>query len=175
MHNDYNRTVRACFVGYVVQAIVVTYAPLLFLTFQQSYGISLSKITLLVTFNFLLQLCIDAASVKLIDWIGYRAAAVLAHAASAVGLVLLTVLPEALPDPYLGLVISVGVYAVGGGLLDLEDVQALRQQGLTAQILRLAMAGDLLGVLRDHFGAVDNIEDKLLFHVCFLSKDGISP
>ena len=118
MHNDYNRTVRACFVGYVVQAIVVTYAPLLFLTFQQSYGISLSKITLLVTFNFLLQLCIDAASVKLIDWIGYRAAAVLAHAASAVGLVLLTVLPEALPDPYLGLVISVGVYAVGGGLLE---------------------------------------------------------
>lgn len=118
MHMDYSRTVRTCFVGYIVQAIVVTYAPLLFLTFQQSYGISLSKITLLVTFNFLLQLCIDAASVKLIDRIGYRAAAVLAHAASAVGLVLLAVFPEMLPDPYVGLVISVGVYAVGGGMLE---------------------------------------------------------
>ena len=118
MHNRYNRTVHACFLGYVVQAIVNNFAPLLFLTFHQTYGIPLSKITLLVTFNFLLQLAIDAASVKFLDRIGYRAAAVLANAFSAAGLVLLTILPGIMADPFAGLLLSVAVFALGGGLLE---------------------------------------------------------
>ena len=118
MHNRYNRTMHACFLGYVVQAIVNNFAPLLFLTFHQSYGIPLSKITLLVTFNFLLQLAIDAASVRFLDRIGYRAAAVFANAFSAAGLILLTVLPGAMADPFAGLLISVAVFALGGGLLE---------------------------------------------------------
>ena len=118
MHNRYNRTVHACFLGYIVQAIVNNFAPLLFLTFHQTYGIPLSKITLLVTFNFLLQLVIDAASVKFLDRIGYRAAAVLANAFSAAGLILLTVLPGVMRDPFAGLLISVAVFALGGGLLE---------------------------------------------------------
>lgn len=118
MHHSFKGTTRACFVGYIVQAIVNNFVPLLFLTFQNTYGIPLSKITLLVTFNFLLQLCIDAASIHWIDRIGYRTGAVLAHAFSAAGLILLTILPEALPDPYVGLLVSVAIYALGGGLLE---------------------------------------------------------
>ena len=118
MQNKYNRTMYACFVGYVVQAIVNNFVPLLFLTFHSSYGIPLSKITLLVTVNFLLQLCVDALSVVVVDRVGYRPMAVLAHVFSAAGLILLTVLPEVLGDPFVGLLIAMAVYALGGGLLE---------------------------------------------------------
>ena len=118
MQNKYNRTMYACFVGYIVQAIVNNFVPLLFLTFHTSYGIPLSKITLLVTVNFLLQLCVDALSVVVVDRVGYRPMAVLAHVFSAAGLILLTVLPEVLGDPFVGLLIAMAVYALGGGLLE---------------------------------------------------------
>lgn len=118
MKNPYQKTIYACFVGYIVQAIVNNFVPLLFLTFQSSYHIPLSQITLLVTFNFGLQLLVDLASVGFVDRIGYRASMVLAHALAAAGLALLAVLPELLPSPFLGILLSVMVYAVGGGLLE---------------------------------------------------------
>jgi len=118
MKNIYRKTIFSCFVGYVVQAIVNTFVPLLFLTFQSEYGIPLSQITLLITVNFCLQLFIDFVSAFLIDRLGYRICAVSAHVFAAVGLILLTVLPEALPDPFVGLLISVLLYAIGGGLLE---------------------------------------------------------
>ena len=118
MKTNYNRTVQACFIGYVVQAIVNNFVPLLFLTFQGSYGISLQKITLLVTFNFGIQLLVDLASIGFVDRIGYRASMILAHAMAAAGLILLTVLPECLGDPFVGLLIAVMIYAIGGGLLE---------------------------------------------------------
>lgn len=118
MKNQYNRTVTACFVGYIVQAIVNNFVPLLFLTFQSTYQIPLSRITLLVTFNFGVQLLVDLLSVGFVDQIGYRASMILAHIACAAGLVLLTVLPEVLPSPSLGILIAVMVYAIGGGLLE---------------------------------------------------------
>ena len=118
MQKRYDRTMRACFASYIVQAVINNFAPLLFVTFHDSFGIPLSKITLLVTFNFLLQLVIDAASVKFLDRIGYRAAAVLANLCSAAGLVLLTVLPGATADPFAGLLIAVSICALGGGLLE---------------------------------------------------------
>lgn len=117
-HNPYKRTLTACFTGYIVQAIVNNFAPLLFLTFQSTYGIPLSRITLLVTVNFSLQLLIDLLSAGFIDKIGYRASVVLAHIFSAAGLILMTVLPGLLPDAFVGLLISVLVYALGGGLLE---------------------------------------------------------
>lgn len=114
----YQSTIKACFIGYIVQAIVNNFAPLLFLVFQSEYGIPLSKITLLITFNFFIQLCIDLLSAGFIDKIGYRLSIILAHALSALGLVLLAVLPGILPDAFAGLLIAVMVYAVGGGLLE---------------------------------------------------------
>ncbi|MCD8159678.1 MAG: MFS transporter [Clostridiales bacterium] len=115
---SYDHTIKACFVGYIVQAIVNNFVPLLFLTFQSSYGIPLSSITLLITFNFTVQLVVDLLSPKFIDRVGYRAAVVAAHVMAAAGLICLAVLPDLLPSPFVGLVISVLIYAVGGGLLE---------------------------------------------------------
>ena len=70
MKNQYNKTITACFVGYIVQAVVNNFVPLLFLHFQTTYEIPLSQITLLVTFNFGIQLLIDLISVVFVDKIG---------------------------------------------------------------------------------------------------------
>jgi fucose permease len=118
MKNQYNKTITACFVGYIVQAVVNNFTPLLFLFFQKSYHVPLSQITLLVTFNFGIQLLVDLLSVGFIDKIGYRASMVIAHVLSAAGLVLLTVLPDVLPTPFVGILIAVMIYAIGGGLLE---------------------------------------------------------
>ncbi len=119
MQQNYNKTIAACFVSYIIQAVVNTFAPLLFVTFQQSYGIPLSFITALITLNFLIQLCLDFASAFFIDKIGYRASLLIAHAFAALGLILLTVLPE-IPGmpPFAGILISVFFYAIGGGLIE---------------------------------------------------------
>lgn len=118
MKNQYNKTVTACFVGYIVQAIVNNFTPLLFLFFQRSYQIPLSQITLLVTFNFGIQLLVDLLSVGFVDRIGYRISIVAAHVLAAAGLALLTVLPEVMATPFTGILISVMIYAIGGGLLE---------------------------------------------------------
>ena len=114
----YKRTLTASFIGYIVQAIINNFAPLLFLTFQTSYHIPLSRITLLVTINFGLQLLVDLLSAGLIDLIGIRTSILLAHIFSAAGLLLMTFLPEVLADAFIGLLLSVLVYALGGGLLE---------------------------------------------------------
>ena len=118
MKYSYDCTMRACFTGYIVQAIVNNFVPLLFLTFQRTYHIPLQQITLLVTFNFGIQLLTDLLSVAFVDRMGYRASMVLAHILSALGLICLTVLPEWMGHPFAGILISVIVYAVGGGLLE---------------------------------------------------------
>ena len=118
MKYSYDCTMRACFTGYIVQAIVNNFVPLLFLTFQRTYHIPLQQITLLVTFNFGIQLLTDLLSVAFVDRMGYRASMVLAHILSALGLICLTVLPERMGHPFAGILISVIVYAVGGGLLE---------------------------------------------------------
>lgn len=115
---QYKSTIRACFAGYVVQAVVNNFVPLLFLTFQSQYGIPLSQVTLLITINFALQLAVDGVSVFFIDRIGYRVAAVIAHICAALGLVGLAFLPDLLPSPFAGLLLSVLLYALGGGLLE---------------------------------------------------------
>ena len=118
MNPNYQKTIYACFVGYIVQAIVNNFVPLLFLTFESTYGIPLSQITILITFNFGIQLLVDLLSAGFVDKIGYRASILLAHILSATGLLGLAVLPELLPSAYAGLLISVMIYALGGGLLE---------------------------------------------------------
>lgn len=118
MKKRYKSTMCACFTGYIVQAIINNFAPLLFVTFQKTFDIPLSQITALITVNFVIQLLIDLLSAGFIDKIGYRASAVLSHVFAAVGLILLTVLPEVFASPFVGLLIAVIIYAVGGGLLE---------------------------------------------------------
>ena len=118
VRNNYQKTIYACFVGYIVQAIVNNFVPLLFLTFQSELGVPLSRITFLITFNFGVQLLVDLVSPRFVDRIGYRISMVLAHLFSALGFALLTVLPGVTKDPFIGLLIAVMIYAVGGGLLE---------------------------------------------------------
>lgn len=114
----YQHTLAACFMGYIVQAVVNNFVPLLFLTFVSQYGVPLSRITFLATFNFGLQLVVDLLSAGFVDKIGYRASVILADVFAASGLILLTVLPERMSDPFAGILLSVLIYAIGGGLLE---------------------------------------------------------
>ena len=118
MNKDYTKTVHACFLSYIVQAIINNFVPLLFLTFQSEYGISLSRITMLVTLNFGIQLLVDLLSAGVIDRVGYRASMITAHVLSAIGLISLTVLPGLFSQAWMGLFVSVAIYAAGGGLLE---------------------------------------------------------
>lgn len=118
MNAKYQKTIYACFVGYIVQAIVNNFVPLLFLTFEKTYHIPLSQITMLITFNFGIQLLVDLLSAGFVDKIGYRISIILAHVFSALGLLGLVVLPGLLPSAYAGLLVSVMIYAVGGGLIE---------------------------------------------------------
>lgn len=118
MQQKYQKTIYACFVGYIVQAIVNNFVPLLFLTFEKSYHIPLSQITMLITINFGIQLLVDLLSAGFVDRIGYRVSVVLAHVFAAVGLVGLVLLPEIMPNAFAGLLVAVFIYALGGGLIE---------------------------------------------------------
>jgi len=114
---NHKHTIAACFIGYISQAIIVNFAPLLFLTFSETYNIPLEKITLLITFNFVTQLTTDLIASRYVQKIGYRKAILLAHILCALGLCSMTFLPE-LIDSFTGLLIPTMIYAVGGGLLE---------------------------------------------------------
>ncbi|MGI6265040.1 MAG: MFS transporter [Acutalibacteraceae bacterium] len=115
---SYRSTRNACYTGFVVQAIVNNLAPILFIIFQTELKISYTMISNLVLINFVTQLAVDMLSVKFVDRIGYRPLLVASHLFCGVGLILLGLLPRWLPVPYVGLVIAVIVYAVGGGLIE---------------------------------------------------------
>ena len=118
MKPNYQHTMYACFLGFIVQAVVNNFVPLLFVMFQNHYGIPLSRITFLVTFNFGLQFLIDLCSAGFVERIGCRWSAVAAHFFAATGLLLLLILPDVMPDPFIGLLLAVMVYAIGGGLIE---------------------------------------------------------
>ena len=104
--------------GYITQALIVNLPPILFVIFRERFGLNYTMLGSLVMVNFITQLIVDALAIRCIDKIGQRAAAVLAHALAAVGMVLLAVLPEALPRPYAGLIAASVVFAAGGGLIE---------------------------------------------------------
>ena len=116
--SKYRKTLLACYLGFITQAITANFAPLLFLTFKDTYGIPLEKIALIPMAFFLTQLLIDFAATKFVDRIGYRTCVVCSQVLSAVGLALLAVLPEVLPDPFTGILIAVVLYAMGAGLIE---------------------------------------------------------
>ena len=115
---NYKQTLIACYLGFVTQAITANFTPLLFLTFKNTYGIGLEKVALIPLIFYLTQLIIDFAATKFVDKIGYRVCVVSSQILSAVGLVLMTVLPGLLPVPFVGILIAVVLYAVGSGLIE---------------------------------------------------------
>lgn len=116
--NNFNHTIYASYIGYITQAVVNNFVPLLFLTFQGQYGISLDRLALLVSINFGVQLTVDFLAARYVDRLGHRNCIVAAHVFSAAGLLGLAFLPELFPNPYMGIVLSMAVYAIGGGLIE---------------------------------------------------------
>ncbi|MBQ5329998.1 MAG: MFS transporter [Oscillospiraceae bacterium] len=112
----YELTIKAAFTGYIVQAIVNNFLPLLFVSMQDEYGIPLSRMTFLITLNFGIQLFIDLCSAPVIERIGYRASMIISNACVIAGLILLSFLPDTVPSPFFGAAAAVCIYAVGGGL-----------------------------------------------------------
>lgn len=117
---SYKGTIYCSYTGYITQAIVNIFAPLLFVTFHDEFGISFSQITLITTLNFSTQLIVDLLSSKSVDRIGYRISIVSAHVFSALGLLGMAFLPDILPSgsEFAGLLVSVVLYAIGGGLIE---------------------------------------------------------
>ena len=115
---DYRKTLLACYLGFVTQAISANFAPLLFLTFRDSYGIPLDRIALIPLVFFATQILVDFAATKFADQIGYRKCVIVSQAISAAGLALLAALPDLLPDPFAGILIAVVLYAIGSGLIE---------------------------------------------------------
>lgn len=115
---QYEHTLRASFISFIIQAILVNFAPLLFLTFQSTYQLTVSQITSLITFNFITQLLVDLASVKFGAKLGAKNGMLLAHLTIATGLFGLALFPEWFPNAYHGLLCAVVLYAIGGGLIE---------------------------------------------------------
>lgn len=115
---SYRATLIACFMGLVTQAISITFLPLLFATFQREFSVSLEKLGLLLTVSFLVQMTVDLLATRFGDMLGYRAGSIASQVAAVLGLAALSVLPYCLPDPYVGLMISTVLMAIGGGLIE---------------------------------------------------------
>ena len=117
MKSKYRKTLTACSLGFITQAIAANFAPLLFLTFHTGYGIPLGKIALISGAFFLTQLIVDVLCARFADGLGYRRCVVAAEVCSAAGLIGLALLPDMMPDPFAGIMLSVVIYAVGSGLI----------------------------------------------------------
>lgn len=115
---SYEHTIYASYIGYITQAIVNNFVPLLFLTFASDYNLTLDKITLLTTVNFLVQLTVDLLSAKVIDKVGYRKSILFAHFCAAWGLIGLALFPILFGNPYAGIMAAVILYAIGGGIIE---------------------------------------------------------
>jgi len=115
---SYRHTIYASYLGYITQAIVNNFAPLLFLTFAGEFGLTLGSITLIPTLNFAVQLAVDLLSARVVDRIGYRKCVIFAHFVCALGIAGLAFFPALLGSAYAGILLSVVLYAVGGGIIE---------------------------------------------------------
>jgi fucose permease len=117
MNSHCKKTMTACFIGYITQAITTNFVPLLYYDFQRQFKIELEKITLIIVLTFLIQFLTDLFASKYVCKIGYRKCLVTAHLLCAIGFVLMTVLPSVM-NSFTGIILSVAVYATGSGLLE---------------------------------------------------------
>lgn len=118
MRNPYRRTVLACYLAFVTQAVSANYVPMLYLTFHRIYGVSFSRLAMISTCFFFTQMVVDFLCARAVDRIGYRVSIVTAQVTSCLGLAGLAFLPDLLPDPFVGMMICVVIYAIGSGLAE---------------------------------------------------------
>lgn len=113
----YRSTKTACYLGYVVQAISINLAPLLYVTFQKEYALSLPQISLFIAFNFGMQMFVDVLAGRFSHKMNLRFCIVLANVSVVLGLVGLSVLPTVLP-PLAGLLVAALLLGAGGGFTE---------------------------------------------------------
>lgn len=117
MKLTYRSTVFACYNGYITQAISINLAPLLYVTFCNQFGLSLSQISGMIACNFIFQLAVDSLATKFGGRLNARFFTVLAHVITVVGLVGLSFFPFLMP-PYIGLLLASGLLGIGGGFTE---------------------------------------------------------
>ena len=118
IEKNYKKTLVACCFGFITQAISANFAPLLFITFYKTYNISFGELALIPTCFYITQIIIDFLCTRFVDKIGYRTSIIISEIISAIGLIGMTVLPDLLPNPLIGIIICVIIYAVGSGLIE---------------------------------------------------------
>ena len=115
---NYKKTLITCYIGFITQAIVANFTPLLFLRFHNEYNIPLGEIALISTVFYVTQIVVDTLCATIVDRIGYRKSVVISQFLAGVGLVGLATLPNLLSNPFAGILISVIVYAMGSGMIE---------------------------------------------------------
>ena len=118
MKMNYQRTLKACYLGFITQAIAANFAPLLFLKFHADYGISMGRIALISTVFYFTQLVVDVFCARFVDKIGYRKSVVASEVASVLGLTGLAFIPDLCANPFAGIIACVIIYAFGSGLIE---------------------------------------------------------
>lgn len=118
MQKNYRKTLIACYMGFITQAIAANFAPLLFLKFHTDYNIPLGRIALISTTFYFTQLVVDVFCARFVDKIGYRKSVVVSEIASVLGLVGLAFVPDLCTNPFAGIIACVIVYAIGSGLIE---------------------------------------------------------
>ena len=118
MEKNYRKTLRACYLAFITQAICANFAPLLFLKFHTDYEISLGQIALIPTVFFLTQLLVDVFCARFVDSIGYRRSVIASEVTAGLGLAGLAFIPDLFADPFIGVMICVVIYAIGSGLIE---------------------------------------------------------
>lgn len=114
---NYNKTKIACYLGFITQAIVANFTPLLFTAFHREYGIPLANLALIPAVFYIIQLITDFLCAKFKN-IDYRRSIVISEIAAAIGLVGLAFIPSLFSNPMIGILICVCIYAVGSGLIE---------------------------------------------------------
>ena len=118
LKKNYKKTLLACYLGFVTQAICANFVPLLFITFHNIYNISFGMLAMISTCFFVTQLIIDFLCAGIVDKLGYRTCVIAAEITSGVGLAGLSVFPDILPVPFWGILTCVIIYAIGSGLTE---------------------------------------------------------
>lgn len=113
---SFNHTKAACYIGSISQSIVCGFLPLLFVIFNQDYGIPLAMVTLFSTVNFVIQLIMDFTSLFYIDRVSYRKTIVAAHLLAAFGFLFLGLAAPKIKNIYPAILFSVVLFSAGGGL-----------------------------------------------------------
>jgi fucose permease len=118
LKKKYKKTLLACYLSFITQAICANFLPLLFLTFHKDYGISFGNLAFISTTFFLTQVIVDFSCAKIVDKVGYRPCIIASEITCGVGLAGLSVIPDILPSPFIGIIICVIIYAIGSGLIE---------------------------------------------------------